>query len=345
MTPAPPKSGSVLRRREFIGLAAGATLGAILPRVSRAQQQPRAGVRRLGALTVTAPHDSVSTGRAAVLKQSLAALDWQEGANLRIDWHDGDGDIALIERAADELIASAPDVLLAVGTPCVTALRQRTSTIPIVFAVVTDPIDQGFIAGLAHPGGNVTGFTDYDGPMAGKWLEMLMQITPRAAQVAVLYNPSTAPFAEIMMRTLQAATPSLAVTVRTVPLLDAAGIAPAITALSAEKNMALLVLPDFFTMTNRASILTSAAQASVPAVYWNRAFVADGGLMSYGTDNSDIIRRAAGYIDRILRGEKPADLPVQNPTKFELAINLKTAKAIGVTFSPALLATADEVIE
>jgi putative tryptophan/tyrosine transport system substrate-binding protein len=342
MTPAPLKSGSVLRRREFIGLAGGATLGAILPRASWAQQ-PR--VRRLGALTVTAPHDSVSTGRAAVLKQSLAALDWQESANLRIDWRDGDGDIALIERSADELVASAPDVLLAVGTPCVAALRRRTSTIPIVFAVVTDPIDQGFIAGLAHPGGNVTGFTDYDGPMAGKWLEMLMQLSPSAAQVAVLYNPSTAPFAEIMMRTLQTATPSLAVTVRTVPLRDAAGIAPAITALSAEKNTALLVLPDFFTMTNRASILASAAQVSLPAVYWNRAFVADGGLMSYGTDNSDIIRRAAGYIDRILRGEQPGDLPVQNPTKFELAINLKTAKAIGVTFSPALLATADEVIE
>ncbi len=344
MTAPPLISGSVLRRREFIGLAAGATLGVILPRGSRAQQ-PRAGVRRLGVLTVTAPNDSVSTGRAAVLKQSLAALDWQEGANLRIAWRDGDGDIALIERCADELIASAPDVLLAVGTPSVEALRQRTSTIPIVFAVVTDPIDQGFITGLAHPGGNVTGFTDYDGPMAGKWLEMLMQLSPSAVQVAVLYNPSTAQFAEIIMRTLKAATPSLAVTVRAVPLHDAAVIAPAITALSTDKNTALLVLPDFFTMTHRASILVSAAQANLPAIYWNRAFVTDGGLMSYGTDNSDIIRRAAGYIDRILKGEKPADLPVQNPTKFELAINLKTARAIGVTFSPVLLATADEVIE
>jgi putative ABC transport system substrate-binding protein len=337
-------SGSALRRREFFGLAVGATFGAALPRGAWAQPA-REGVRRLGVLTVTAPNDSVSKGRAAVLKESLAALDWQESANLRIDWRDGDGDIALIERSADELIASAPDVLLAVGTPCVAALRQRTSTIPIVFAVVTDPVDQGLIAGLAHPGGNVTGFTDYDGPMAGKWLEMLTQITPSAAHVAVLYNPSTAPFAEIMMRTLHAAAPTLAVSVRAVPLRDAAGIAPTVAALSAEKNTALLILSDFFTMTNRASILASAAQANLPAIYWNRAFVADGGLMSYGTDNSDIIRRAAGYIDRILRGEKPADLPVQNPTKFELAINLRTAKAIGVTFSPALLATADEVIE
>jgi putative ABC transport system substrate-binding protein len=181
--------------------------------------------------------------------------------------------------------------------------------------------------------------------MAGKWLEMLTQITPPAAHVAVLYNPSTAPFAEIMMRTLQEAAPSLAVTVRAVPLRDVAGIAPTIAALSAEKAMALLVLPDFFTIANRASILASAAQANLPAIYWNRAFVTDGGLMSYGTDNSDIIRGAAAYIDRILKGEKPADLPVQNPTQFELAINLKTAKTLGVTISQALLATADEVIE
>ena len=338
---APPRlSGLAMRRREFIGLA----IGAALPRAAWAQQ-PGDGVRRLGVLTVTAPNDVVSKGRAAVLKQSLAALDWKEGANLRIDWRDGDGDMGLIEGSADELIASAPDVLLAVGTPCVAALRRRTSTIPIVFAVVTDPVDQGFIASLSHPGGNVTGFTDYDGPMAGKWLEMLMQVAPPAAHVAVLYNPATAPFAEIMMSAMQAAAPSSAVTVRAVPLHDAAGIVPIIGALSAEKSTALLVLPDFFTMTNRASILATAAQANLPAVYWNRAFVADGGLMSYGTDNSDIIRRAAAYIDRILKGEKPVDLPVQNPTKFELVINLKTAKALGVTFSQALLATADEVIE
>jgi putative ABC transport system substrate-binding protein len=327
-----------MRRREFIGLVIGATL-------PLAAGPPREGMRRLGALSVTASDDPVSKARAGVLKESLAALDWKEGGNLRIDWRDGNSDRALIERSADELVASAPDVLLAIGTPCVEELRRRTSTIPIVFAVVTDPIDQGFVASLSHPGGNITGFTDYDLPMAGKWLEMLTQITPPAAHVAVLYNPSTAPFAEIMMRTLQEAAPSLAVTVRAVPLRDVAGIAPTIAALSAEKAMALLVLPDFFTIANRASILASAAQANLPAIYWNRAFVTDGGLMSYGTDNSDIIRGAAAYIDRILKGEKPADLPVQNPTQFELAINLKTAKTLGVTISQALLATADEVIE
>lgn len=329
-----------MRRREFIGLVIGATV----PLAARAEA-PREGMRRLGALSVTASDDSVSKARARVLKQSLAALDWKEGGNLRIDWRDGNSDRALIERSAEELVASAPDVLLAIGTPCVEELRRRTSTIPIVFAVVTDPIDQGFVASLSHPGGNITGFTDYDLPMAGKWLEMLTQITPPAAHVAVLYNPSTAPFAEIMMRTLQEAAPSLAVTVRAVPLRDVAGIAPTIAALSAEKATALLVLPDFFTIANRAAIIASAAHANLPAIYWNRAFVTDGGLMSYGTDNSDIIRHAAAYIDRILMGEKPADLPVQNPTQFELAINLKTAKTLGVTISPALLATADEVIE
>jgi putative ABC transport system substrate-binding protein len=329
-----------MRRREFVGLVIGATLP-----ISARAEPPREGMRRLGALSVTASDDPVSRARARVLKESLAALDWIEGGNLRIDWRDGNSDLALIERSADELVASAPDVLLAIGTPCVEELRRRTSTIPIVFAVVTDPIDQGFVASLSHPGGNITGFTDYDGPMAGKWLEMLTQITPPAAHVAVLYNPSTAPFAEIMMRTLREAAPSLAVTVRAVPLRDAAAIAPAIASLPAEKGTALLVLPDFFTIANRAPILASAAQAGLPAVYWNRAFVTDGGLMSYGTDNSDIIRNAAAYIDRILKGEKPLDLPVQNPTKFELAINLKTARTLGVTISQALLATADEVIE
>jgi len=331
---------SRMQRRDFIGLVIGATL----PLGARAEP-PREGMRRLGVLTVTAPDDPVSKARAAVLSESLAALDWKQGDNLTIDWRDGSSELARIERAADELITAAPDVLLAVGTPSVEALRRRTGTIPIVFAVVTDPVGQGFVASLARPGGNITGFTDYDGPMAGKWLEMLMQITPAPARVAVLFNPSIAPFAEIMLGPLRELAPSLAVTVRAVPLRDAAAIAPAISALSAEKGMALLVLPDYFTISNRASILGSAAQARLPAVYWNRTFVAEGGLMSYGTDNNDIIRRAAVYIDRILKGEKPVDLPVQNPTKFELAIKLKTAKTLGVTIPPSLLATADEVIE
>jgi putative ABC transport system substrate-binding protein len=329
-----------MQRREFIGLV----LAAAWPMAARAQPLAE-GMRRLGVLTLTASSDPVSEARAKVLKQALAALGWKQESNLRIDWRDGGSDRALIEHGADELVASAPDILLAVGTPCVEALRRRTSAIPIVFAVVTDPVDQGFVASLSHPGGNITGFTDYDAPMAGKWLAMLTQITPPAANVAVLYNPATAPFAEIMLHAMRDAAPSLAVTVRAVPLRDAAAIAPAVAALSAQKGTALLILPDFFTISNRAAILASAAQANLPAVYWNSTFVADGGLMSYGTDDNDIVRRAADYIDRILRGDKPADLPVQNPIRFELVINLKTARALGVAISQTLLVTADEVIE
>jgi putative ABC transport system substrate-binding protein len=330
-----------MRRRDFIGIV----VGAALPVAARAAQARGEISRRLGVLRVTAPDDPVAKMRASVLTGALAAFGWKEGSNLSIEWRDGDGDNALIAGFAEELVASAPDILLAVGTPRVAELQRRTSTIPIVFAVVTDPVDQGFVASLARPGGNITGFTDYDGPMAGKWLEMLTQITPPAANVAVLYNPATAPFAEIMLRAMQDAARSLAVTVRALPLHDEAGIAPAIAALPSEKATALLVLPDFFTIANRTAILASAAQANLPAVYWNRAFVADGGLMSYGTDNNDMLRRAAAYIDRILKGDKPADLPVQNPTRFELTINLKTARSLGVAISQTLLVTADEVIE
>jgi putative ABC transport system substrate-binding protein len=323
--------GLAVLRREFIGILAGA----MLPLAARAQTLG-AGMRRLGVLAVTAAGDPAGEERTAVLVEALAALDWKEAGNLRIDWRNGGGDRKRIGEFAAELVALSPDVLVAVGTPCVEELRRRTSTIPIVFAVVTDPVEQGFVASLAHPGGNITGFTDYDGPMAGKWLEMLTQITPPAARVAVLYNPATAPFAHLMLRTMRDAAPSLAVTVRDTPVHDRAGIAAIVAALAADTNTALLVLPDFFTIANRALILAAAAEANLPAVYWNRAFVADGGLMSYGTDNDDLSRRAAAYVDRILRGDKPGELPVQNPTKFELTINLRAARTLGVTISPSL---------
>jgi putative tryptophan/tyrosine transport system substrate-binding protein len=329
-----------MRRREFIGILAGATL----PVGARAQPL-REGMRRLGVLAVTAASDPVAQARTAVLIEALAALDWKDGSNLRIDWRNGSGDRRLITRFASELVALAPDVLLPIGSPCVEELRRRTSTTPIVFAVVTDPIGQGFVASLSLPGGNITGFTDFDEPMVGKWLEMLTQITPPAGRAVVLYNPATAPFAGLMLRAMQEAARSLAVTVQDAPVRDQAGIAAVIAALAAERNTALLVLPDYFTIANRSVILAAAARANLPAVYWNRVFVADGGLMSYGTDNNDLIRRAAVYVDRILKGERPSELPVQNPVKFDLMINLRTAKALGVTISPSLLVTADEVIE
>jgi putative ABC transport system substrate-binding protein len=331
----------MLRRREAIGLIAGALA---MPMAARAQQ-PTDRPRRLGVLSVTTSEDPIARVRTAVLKEALAALDWKEGENFRFEWRDGGGDRARIARFAGELVALEPDVILTVGTPCVDELRRRTSTIPIVFAIVTDPVGQGIVASLSQPGGNITGFTDYDGPMAGKWLDMLTQITPRVTAVAVLYNPATAPFAPLMLRAIEHAASSRSVTVRAAPVDDGADVTTTIAALGHEKNAGLLVLPDFFTLANRALIVTSAARAAVPAVYWSRAFVDDGGLMSYSTDTADLIRRAASYIDRILKGARPGELPVQNPTKFGLTINLKAAAALGVTVSPSLLATADEVIE
>ena len=330
-----------LPRREVIGLIAGALAA---PFAARAQQ-PVDRPRRLGVLSVTASDDPIAQVRTAVLKEGLAALGWKEGENFRFEWRDGNGERARIARFAGELVALEPDVILTVGTPCVDELRRRTSTIPIVFAVVTDPVGQGIVASLSQPGGNITGFTDYDGPMAGKWLEMLSQITPRVTTVAVLYNPETAPFAPLMLRAIENAATSLSVTVRAAPVDDGAGVTTTVAALGREKNTGLLVMPDFFTLSNRALIVTSAARAAVPAVYWSRVFVDDGGLMAYSTDTADLLRRAASYIDRILKGASPSELPVQNPTKFDLTVNLKVAAALGVTVSPSLLATADEVIE
>ncbi|WP_194405925.1 ABC transporter substrate-binding protein [Bradyrhizobium sp. CCBAU 53351] len=324
-----------MNRRELLTLGMIAALPAPV-----LAQQPNA-LRRLGVLSVTAADDAIGRTRSMVLVEALAGLGWKERDNLKVHWRSGGGDRARIAQLADELIALKPDILLAVGTPSVEELRRRTTTIPIVFAVVTDPVSQGFVENLAHPGGNVTGFTDYDGPLAGKWLEMLTQVTPKVSRVAVVYNPATAPFAPLMLRTIEDAARTLHVTVEPAPVHDTASI----VALASRKADGLLVLPDFFTMANRAHLLAAIAQARVPAVFWSRAFVEEGGLMSYSTDSTEQLRRAASYVDRILKGALAADLPVQNPTKFELAINLKTAKSLGVTLSPDLLALADDVIE
>jgi putative ABC transport system substrate-binding protein len=321
-----------MNRRKLLAL-----LGTIaaLPLPALAQQP--GGARRLGVLSTIAADEVIGQTR---LAEALATHGWRHD-NLRVDWRSGAGDRAPIAGLADELIALKPDILLAVGTPSVEELRQRTTTIPIVFAVVTDPVSQGFVKNLAHPGGNITGFTDYDGPLAGKWLEMLAQVTPKVSRVVVVYNPATAPFAPLMLRTLEEAARTLHVTVETAPVHDAASIA----ALASRKDCGILVLADFFTMANRADLLAAISDARAPAVFWSRTFVDEGGLMSYSTDSAEQLRRAASYIDRILKGAQPADLPVQNPTKFELVINLKTAKALGVTLPPGLLAIANEVIE
>ena len=227
----------------------------------------------------------------------------------------------------------------------VEALRRRTSTIPIVFVVVTDPVGQGLVQSLAHPGGNITGFSSFDPPMAGKWLEMLTQITPPVARVAVLYNPATAPYAGLMMHTIEDAARSLALTVRAAPSRDDGEIESLVAGLAGEERGGLLILQDASVIGHRNAIVTFAARYRLPAVYPYRFIAAMGGLMSYGVEYTDLFRRAAIYVDQILKGAKPGDLPIQNPTRFELVINLKTAKALGVTITPPLLARADEVIE
>lgn len=325
-----------MNRRDCLALLG---MTAALP-ASVLAQQPNA-TRRLGVLSVTADDDAVGNERSGILVEALAALGWKERDNLVIDWRSGGGDRARIARLAEEMIAQKPDVLFAVGTPSVEELHRRTTTTPIVFAIVTDPVSQGFVQNLAHPGGNMTGFTDYDGPLAGKWLEMLTQLTPKVSRVLIVYNPATAPFAPLMLRTIEDAGRVLGVTVEPAPVQDAASIA----ALASRKDAALLVLPDFFTMVHRAQLLKAVNEGELPAMFWSRSFVEEGGLMSYSTDGTEQLRRAAAYIDRILKGAQPADLPVQNPTKFELVINLKTARALGVTIPDSLLVTAHDVVE
>jgi putative ABC transport system substrate-binding protein len=329
-----------VKRREFILLLGGAA--AAWPLAVRAQRSER--VRRIGVL-MGSPNDAVGHANATALMQGLGALGWQEGSNLRIAlrWFGGI-EPALSERYVAEVIAFEPEVLVT-GTAQMAAVRRRTSTIPIVFTNVTDPIGQGFVESLAHPAGNITGFSNYDPPMAGKWLTMLTQITPPVARVAVLYNPATAPFAGLMLRAIEDAAPSLKVTVWAAPVNDDAEIEALMAGLAHEERGGLLVLPNLFTTVHRDTIVALAARHRLPAVYPFRYFTTIGGLMSYGIDQPDLYRRAASYVDRILKGAKPGDLPVQRPTKFELSINVKTAAAFGITIAPSLLDNADEVIE
>jgi putative tryptophan/tyrosine transport system substrate-binding protein len=333
-----------MRRRTFLALAASA---AALP--TRGLSQPSggalSGAKRLGVLTPIKEEPVFYKYRATALLEGFGALGWKAGGNLSIDWRHSHGDGGLLERHADELVALAPDAILAVGTPCVEALRRRTRRIPIVFILVTDPVGQGFVENLSRPGGNLTGFSDFDLAMGAKWLEMLTEIAPRIATVGALYNPASAPFAESMLRVIGEAAVARGVTMRPAPVDDETDLETAVAGIAREARSGLLVLPDVFTILNRSVLIDSVARARLPAVYWNRAFVTDGGLMSYGADINDIYRRSADYIDRIFKGAEPGGLPVQYPTKFELVVNLKNAMALGLQVPPTLLAAADEVIE
>jgi putative ABC transport system substrate-binding protein len=327
-----------VRRREFIGLLGGA---AAWPLVARGQQPER--MRRIGVLSGV-EDDAEQRARLAAFLQGLQQLGWTEGRNVRIDTRAGGGDATIISKYAAELIALAPDVILAIGNATVSPLLQATRTVPIVFPILIDPVGAGFVDSLARPGGNATGFILFEYGIAAKWLELLKQIAPGVTRAAVIRDPAVA--AGIgQFGAIQSVAPSFGVELNPVNVRDAGEIERAVAAFARSSNGGLIVTGSALAVVHRALIVTLAARHKLPAVYFDRFFVTAGGLISYGTNQVDQFRRAAGYVDRILKGEKPADLPVQAPTKYELVINLKTAKALGLTVPPALLARADEVIE
>jgi putative ABC transport system substrate-binding protein len=329
-----------MRRREFITLLAGAA--AAWPLAAHAQKTER--MRRIGVLLPAAADDAVFQARMGAFLQELALLGWGIGRNVRIDIRWGTTDAAEIRRQAAELVALAPDDILAGGISTVPSLMQATRTIPIVFVMVSDPVAAGFVDSLARPGGNVTGFMNYEYSMSGKWLELLKEVAPTVTRVAVLRDPTISSgigeFAAI-----QAVAPQLGIDVSPMSVRDAAEIEHAVTAFAGIPNSGLIVTAGRLAVANRELILMLAARHKLPAVYFERFFVATGGLISYGPNYIDQFRRSAGYVDRILKGEKPADLPVQNPTKYELVVNLKTAKALGLDVPWILQQRADEVIE
>jgi putative ABC transport system substrate-binding protein len=279
------------------------------------------------------------------LRQGLAELGWVEGRNLHMEFRWPGGDVERAQALATELVRLKPDVLLARSTPTTAALKRASGSIPIVFVAVTEPEEQGFVQSLARPGGNITGFTNIDSMIGGKWLQLLKEVEPRIARVAVLFNPQTAPFAPLYLRSVQAAAPGLAVEVSAMPVQSEAEIDAALTAFARLPAGGLVVIPDSFTAQHRDLVIALAARNRLPALYTNLVSTPSGGLMAYAVDSRDLMHRAAGYVDRILKGGKPAEMPVQQPAKFELSINLKTAKALGLTVPQTLLYTADQVIE
>jgi putative ABC transport system substrate-binding protein len=324
-----------MRRREFISLLGGA---AAWPLAARAQQPER--MRRIGVLMNLAVGDPEGEARVAAFLQALQQLGWSDGRNVRIDYRWAVADVGRFHRYAEELLALAPDVILASATPSVQALQQATRTVPIVFANVGDPVGMGWVESLARPGGNTTGFTNWEYGFGAKWLELLKEIAPRLTRVAVLRDLTIGP---AQLSAIQAVAPSFGVS--PVGVRDADEIERTIAAFARSSNAGMIVTASTSALIHRHLIVMLAARHRLPAVYSFRYFATTGGLISYGPDPIDMYRRAAGYVDRILKGEKPADLPVQTPTKFELVINLKTAKALGLEIPPTVLARADEVIE
>lgn len=334
-----------MRRRAF-GILIGslATTPAMRPSPVSAQQGD--SVRRLGILLPYAESDAESRSNLAVLSKELTRLGWNEGRNLRIDVRWSGGDSAKVPFLAREIVADRPDVILSRSLQATAALARETRTIPIIFVVVSDPVGDGLVDSFARPGRNVTGFTNVEASLCGKWLQLLKEIKPGITRVAVVYGPATAASGgAYYLRLAEEAAATLALKIVATPIRDGAEIGDAISAFAGAGGGGLLVTPDATTTLHRAAIFAAAARHKLPAVYAFRYFTAEGGLASYGTDVEDLYRRASTYVDRVLRGAKPNDLPVQAPVKFDMAINLKTAKALGLTIPPSLLARADEIIE
>jgi putative tryptophan/tyrosine transport system substrate-binding protein len=329
-----------MRRREFItGL--GAT---VLPFVARAQQGER--LRRIGVLMAEDQDDPEAKGWLSKFMQGLAELGWNDGRNVRTDIRWAASDIDRMRTYAKELVDLQPDVILASSTPVTTALQRETRTIPIVFAVVVDPVGSGFAASLSRPNGNITGFVNVEPSMGGKWMQLLTEIAPSVKRAAIMFNPDTAPAGgSYFLPSFEAAARTLKVAPITAHVHSDNEFETVITSLGREPGGGLVVAPDTFTLVHRAPIILLAARNNVPAVYWNNVFPRDGGLLDYGADFLDQFRRAAPYVDRILRGAKPADLPIQLPIKFEMILNAKTAKALGLAVPQSILLSVDEVIQ
>jgi len=327
-----------MRRREFIAGLGGAAAWQL---AALAQQPDR--VRRVGFLHALAENDPEAQARVAVFRGELARLGWTE-RNVRIEQRFAEGDFDQMQAYAAELVGSVPDVIVANSTPALAALKQATRTIPIIFSVVSDPAGQGFVASLGRPGGNITGFSFVEFPMLGKWVEMLKEIAPSVKRITLVFNPQTAPYYPAFLRDFEGAAATRAAELSATPVRDEAEIQAAASAFAREPGGGLIAAPDPFINTRRALVIALAERHRLPVIYGVQYFVREGGLISYGPDTLDMVRRSASYVDRVLRGKRPGELPVQAPTKYELLVNLKTAKALGLTVPLALRVRADELI-
>jgi putative ABC transport system substrate-binding protein len=327
-----------MRRREFISLLGGA--GIAWPVAARAQGT---GVKRVAVLMSTSESDPEAQSRIQGFRFGLRDLDWLEGRNIHIEYRFSAGDPVRIKEQVKELVSLAPDVIVVNGTPVLTALRQATTSIPIVISIVNDPMGQGFVSSMSRPGGNITGFSFIDFPIIGKWIGLLKDVSPNLSRVALMFDPDTSPYYDVYLRSLERLPQPIGVDINAAPVRNDTEIEQTIAKLGTGSG--LIAAPDVFIINHREAILRSVKTHGVPDLSAFKQFVREGGLMSYGPDTVDIFRRAASYVDRILRGEKAADLPVQSPIRFELAINMTTARALGLTIHDSFSMLADEVIE